>query len=1217
MRIDELELTAFGPFTDLRLVLADSTEAGARLHVIYGPNEAGKSSALRALRALLFGIAHQSSDAFVHPYERLRVGATLRGRDGRVLRVVRKKGAKRTLLGEGGAPLPDDTLWSLLGAVDEQLFGSFFAMGYRELRAGGAELLEGKGEVGKSLFGAASGGGQWSRLEAELAEEVNRLFTSERARKQLIPQTLASFEDAQRRIQAASFKASEWERLDGQRRRLTGELGEVTSQQAALRRRQARCAQLRDLAPLVRELRWLQERITASESVAMAGAPGAAPGELAEDARERRLAWTAALDGALQERDECAAELQRLVKESHELLDESAARAARVLVDHREEIESLQGELGAMERARQAIDELRRRAGAQRHQAEATATELWGDCVPPHGAASPTFPQRAQVQQLALAGQRLLSEQAGARQRLAKLEQQLGDVAAERLPLEAAGEPALEPLRRAVQAAHALGPVDVRVAVAQAAVATSTTQRDELAARLGLADRPCHEVVRWPVPSVETCERFERELRETQRALADGVEAETRRNAEIALSRERLTKLKERGDVPTESDLERCRARRDEAWRALRGALERWGAQPLATVGSLRGETEALNALASTVERELRGADALADRLRRESERVAERAQVVASLERLEGEQARSAPVLARLGEQREALEGRWRDLWRPFGLAPLPPPEQRSWVRGHGELVAVALRLAEAEQEVRRLTLQRSAAVDGLMVALAPFVDTTQVVDTGAGGHEARLTPWVDRATALLHPLDARAQQLSELRAREREVRQQLLGEQAIQEGLAAQLDQWRASWRSAIAGLPVEANADPETALLVLQRVEQWRLQLQSASATEGQAEAAEAQLDGLSQRVSALGGLLEVVLGSGLDPTLPAEQRLGAIVARLRQGQELLRKSELVRAQRRSLEGRRVRAEERGARARAGLAELCAQARVGDVSALAEAEERSSERRRWRQRRGELEAQALHQARGEPLAQLEVELADTTEHALDDELAALQRRLDDLAHGEAALRQRLGELTVELAAWDGSAAAASAAEEAQGHLADLDALVRRYTELKAAALLLRHHVERHRRQHEGPLLGMASAYFSRMTAGGFVRIEAELREADEPVLVALRGGAAERGGGDSSGAERVPIEGLSEGTLDQLHLSLRLAYLSHHLDSGAEPLPVVLDDLLVQFDDARALATLEILQELGARTQVLLFTHHRRIVELAHGLGGTARVHALRGA
>jgi hypothetical protein len=52
----------------------------------------------------------------------------------------------------------------------------------------------------------------------------------------------------------------------------------------------------------------------------------------------------------------------------------------------------------------------------------------------------------------------------------------------------------------------------------------------------------------------------------------------------------------------------------------------------------------------------------------------------------------------------------------------------------------------------------------------------------------------------------------------------------------------------------------------------------------------------------------------------------------------------------------------------------------------------------------------------------------------------------------------------------------------------------------------------------------------------------------------------------------------------------------------DTKRRQVPVIVDDLLVQFDDDRAVATLEVLSELSAKTQVLFFTHHKHLVELA---------------
>ena len=73
------------------------------------------------------------------------------------------------------------------------------------------------------------------------------------------------------------------------------------------------------------------------------------------------------------------------------------------------------------------------------------------------------------------------------------------------------------------------------------------------------------------------------------------------------------------------------------------------------------------------------------------------------------------------------------------------------------------------------------------------------------------------------------------------------------------------------------------------------------------------------------------------------------------------------------------------------------------------------------------------------------------------------------------------------------------------------------------------------------------------------------------------------------------------MSAGTEDQLYLALRLASLERYFNNHP-PIPFILDDILVNFDDERAVATLKILADLSHRTQVIFFTHHRHIVEIA---------------
>ena len=140
MRLLELDLRAFGPFTGRRLDLSGGEQG---LHLVFGPNEAGKSSALRALKALLFGFPARSSDDFVHPYDQLRVGGRLLLGDGSEVSFLRRKGSKNTLLvPEDEAPLDGGFLDRCLQGMAEAHFSSLFGIDHAALVKGGDELLQ-------------------------------------------------------------------------------------------------------------------------------------------------------------------------------------------------------------------------------------------------------------------------------------------------------------------------------------------------------------------------------------------------------------------------------------------------------------------------------------------------------------------------------------------------------------------------------------------------------------------------------------------------------------------------------------------------------------------------------------------------------------------------------------------------------------------------------------------------------------------------------------------------------------------------------------------------------------------------------------------------------------------------------------------------------------------------------------------------------------------
>jgi uncharacterized protein YhaN len=165
----------------------------------------------------------------------------------------------------------------------------------------------------------------------------------------------------------------------------------------------------------------------------------------------------------------------------------------------------------------------------------------------------------------------------------------------------------------------------------------------------------------------------------------------------------------------------------------------------------------------------------------------------------------------------------------------------------------------------------------------------------------------------------------------------------------------------------------------------------------------------------------------------------------------------------------------------------------------------------------------------------------------------------------------------------------AAADFRQQAESSAATLRQDAARFVRLRLATHLLEAQIEQFRKENQGPLLQKSGEVFKALTCGAFSGLGAEFNADDVPVLVGVR-----------PDQTKVPVEGLSDGSRDQLYLALRLAALDRYLEVN-EPMPLILDDLLITFDNKRTKAILPQLASLSKRTQIFLFTHHEHLVEL----------------
>ncbi len=263
MKILFFDLKAFGHFTNKTIDLSKGKEG---FNVIYGPNEAGKSSALRAVRALFYGVHERTPDTFLHEGTKLRIGAKIAHSNGSELTFQRRKGRLRTLLSENDEPLDDLSLERFLGGIDEALFTKMFGINYDDLVQGGKEIIAGHGDVGESLFAAGLGKGGLRKVLSGLDQVTEELFKPQ-AQKKYINIKIGEFQEAKAEMQHATLSGKDWEthqrnlkEARDQKEALNGQLNNLIAELNHLKR-------IRDALPTLSELKEARNKRSIMEDV--------------------------------------------------------------------------------------------------------------------------------------------------------------------------------------------------------------------------------------------------------------------------------------------------------------------------------------------------------------------------------------------------------------------------------------------------------------------------------------------------------------------------------------------------------------------------------------------------------------------------------------------------------------------------------------------------------------------------------------------------------------------------------------------------------------------------------------------------------------------------------------------------------------------------------------------------------------------------------------
>ncbi|MFG1465061.1 AAA family ATPase [Xanthobacter sp. DSM 24535] len=1157
MRLRRLDLTRYGKFTDHAIDFGARTEGVPDLHIVYGLNEAGKSTALSAYLDLLFGIEERSRYNFLHPYSAMEIGATLEFGDG--LHELKRVKQRSSSLRDGNGHAVNEALLSVpLAGLSREAYRLMFSLDDQTLEEGGNAILESKGDLGELLFSASAGLADLSRTLEGIAAEADQIF-----RKRASTTEIAGLK---RRL--AELKAQR-EQIDVQasaHAALVAALGQAeqaydaaNKERAAARTRQDELGRVLRAAPLADA--WRQADAARAALAHLPRPPAQWAGELPAlmvDDTRLQTQWSS-LDAREQQ---LRGEIAGLVPDPRllalgERLEQLAAASVPYLgaLDHlpkrRATLAVLQGRIGTLLRALGREDE----AEGERLLVPAPVVGTLRDLIEQRsGVAADADACRAELNAAILA----LEQARADRRRLDGGDADAGRVAAVR-------------------------EIVMRVRQSDLSAGLRLAARDLPQAERLFADA-CAALAPWAGdgPALRAlCVPDGRQIEQWRGALSA---LETRRATHDVRLRELATQLREQ-EVGLGTLQVAAGSLDDASAAALRAAREAAWTQHLAAL-------DRESALA--FEGQMRAADALADARLAQANDVADMRSLSAAIALTQAQGDRQQDLLDEVARALADLRAQVRREM-PVGLdlaadAPLALWLARieRWTKDRETALAAYEALRISRDAAASAEAEAEQARSALAEALAAFGAATQGLSLGA------LTELGDSVLAQVADRQ-KARDAADGAIREQE-RAHAIRKRAADDAAAA-MAAWQGKWTAALVGTWFcDRAADPVAVRAILDVLGDLTAELREHTDMRHRIDAMERDRQSYVAEAEAVFS----ELGERLDPD--------AVLASARALAERHQHAKQALQRRGEKEGELATlAEDRAALTHdlalheARKSELLAFLNVSDLMAARHVLEQCAARDRLEGEGQRLAMQMVAEMQAPSREAALERLADLDLAALARENAELSGRLADLDERVKELFAERSRASDRLNAIGGDDAVARLEGERRTVLLDIEDQALRFLRLKTGGLMAAQALRAYREKHRSAMMNRASQAFRLMTREAYSGL-ATRPDKDRETLIGLA-----RNGGSKLAAD------MSKGTRFQLYLALRLA--GYEEFAAARPsVPFIADDIMETFDEPRSQEVFRLFARMGEVGQVIYLTHHRHLCDLARQVVPSARVHDL---
>ncbi len=1134
MRFARLDLIKYGRFDGCQL---EFRTGKPDLHIIFGPNEAGKTTTMAAVSDLLFGFGNKTFYDFQHDKSLLRIGATIEHQKQRMV-LRRKKGNKNTLLDEAERPVEESVLAAMLAGQTDATYQRMFSLNHHRLREGGKTILDAADNVGQALFAAGSGLVGLKRVLDALEGEADSIW-AKRANRRSFHAVRNLYDTARDNLRNAIVKPAAWTEAKQCLDELESVLSSLRDQLVAANRDRSDVERVRRILVPCAQLRQSQEELHGMGNLPFL------PDDAAQVLRESERIILLAEENIRQDEQNLADTSVKLNSISYNPLLLENQEEIRRLLTQKGEFAANQHDLPNRYRDLSYVEEqiaaLQNEMGWPGWSIEQTTTRL---------------PGKIRINELRFLLEELngievaktaaTKQAADRRHDLSQLEEQL-----KALPRPVAAEP----LALALKQVQAAGDSELRLTPARAETEKLAENVANALASLIPWQGSLTDLSFLPVPSEEFLSNAAEELRQAKRETEQAQDAYQRLRAEkerLTLFREQI--VRDNQAVPPEQ-LQAARDRRATLWQTLRSS------------------PDTLVSQAELFEAAMQRADELADRRFLAAESSAQLAQLNRNLEQKELELQQAKGALGQAQAREQASVHNWNEYLQSAGLPRLSLEALRDWLRRRETTLLSAQQWEVSKNEIAELERKIEEA-------------KTILLFNGNDGDRALPLKFLIAAAERTYETSLKlAQEHTILNTKIAETQASLQRSEQELEAKLKDEQRWAERWTAAVSSSGLDVAASSIVIKARLNTAEEMRSQLEKMHDLHHRIESMEANNRTFSEQVNQLADKCSFACDGTTAERV--DQLAGAVKNALQQAERKTGWEQQQKETQKRLQEWR----EKQRKAERMLRPLLLAANAANTAELGAAIHTQQTAEAKRKRIAELQTEILNNGDGRSLADLLVAAETAHPGELAEQSAELQNRITEITTQIETKSAEKATAAAHLATISGgNADAALAAAELEEARATMELEAEAYLRKRAQAVMLRLAIQKYQEERQGPLLKRASELFAVLTLGRYERLCADYDDSNTPHLL-----------GQLTNGSTTPIQAMSEGTLDQVYLALRLAAMEEMVENGAQ-LPFLADDLFINFDDERAGAGLRVLQKLACRTQVLFFTHHRHLLEVA---------------